>query len=75
MQKTPEQMIQELYTVTLGVPNTSDKGMAQDLKDIEKHLRELNGSVKTNTTWRKALCRVMGAMVTGFGTLYILSVV
>ena len=75
MQKTTDEKISELYTVILGVPATGEKGMAQLVYDMEKHLRELNGSVRTNTTWRKALCWVIGVMVTGFSTLYILSVV
>ena len=68
MDKTPEQMIQELYTVILGIPGTQEKGMAKKIDDVEEHLRELNGSVKTNTTWRKAMCWVMGIIVTALAT-------
>jgi len=67
MDKTSEQMIQELYTVTLGVPNTADKGMAKQVSEIDKHLKELNGAVKTNTTWRKAFCWALGFMATFMG--------
>ena len=63
MDKSPEQMIQELYTAVLGVPGTEDKGMAKQISDIEEHLRELNGDVKTNTTWRKGFCWGFGIMV------------
>jgi len=58
--KTTDEMIRELYTVVLGVPATGEKGMAKLVYDIEEHLRELNGAVKTNTTWRKTLCWVIG---------------
>jgi len=56
-------MLTELYTVILGVPATGEKGMAQLVYDMEKHLRDLNGSVKTNTTWRKAMVWVVGGTV------------
>ena len=62
-----EDMIKELYTVMLGVPDTDDRGMAGDCREIKKQLKELNGSVKTNTTWRKAFCWALGLMATGFG--------
>ena len=69
MVKTSEQMILELYTVILGVPNTDDRGMAKEVKDIERHLRELNGNVRTNTAWRKALCWSVGILAT-FGGIF-----
>jgi len=65
--KTSEQMIQELYTVTLGVPDTENKGMAGDLKEIKEHLKELNGKVTSNTTWRKAMVWAIGVIGTGLG--------
>ena len=63
MNKTPEQMLTELYTVILGVPSTGEKGMAKLVYDMEKHLRDLNGCVKTNTAWRKAMVWIMGGTV------------
>jgi hypothetical protein len=63
MQKTPEQMLTELYTVILGVPSTGEMGMAQLVYEMEKHLRELNGDVKTNTAWRKAMVWVIGGVI------------
>ncbi len=68
MEKTTDQKISELYTVILGVPATGERGMAQLVYDMEKHLRELNGAVKTNTTWRKAMCWIMGIMATAIVT-------
>jgi len=60
--KTTEQMIQELYTVILGVPNTSDNGMAGKISQIEDQLRKLNSNVQINTSWRKALCWAVGIL-------------
>ena len=68
MQKTPGEMIRELYTVILGVPDTDERGMAGDIKDTAKELKKLNGAVKTNTTWRKAMCWIMGIMATALVT-------
>jgi len=60
MNKDSDRMIQELYTVILGVPDTGEKGMAKLVYDMDEHLREMNGKVKTNSTWRKAICWVVG---------------
>ena len=77
MGKTTEEMIRELYTVVLGVPSTGEKGMAKLVYDIEEHLKELNGAVRTNTTWRKALCWSLGIFAAGIVgvVLHILSVI
>jgi len=53
--KTTEQMIQELYTVILGVP-------AGKISQIEDQLRKLNSNVQMNTSWRKALCWAIGIL-------------
>jgi len=66
--KTTEQMIQELYTVILGVPNTSDSGMAGKISQIEDQLRKLNSNVQMNTSWRKALCWAIGILSSFCGT-------
>lgn len=77
MEKSTDDMIKELYTVVLGVPATGEKGMAQLVYDIEKHMNEMNGKVKINTTWRKALCWTLGIMAgTWVGIIiYIFSVI
>ena len=69
-------MIQQIYTVMLGVPGTDEGGMSERSKEmvkrcvsIENHLKELNGDVKTNTTWRKAFCWALGIVGTGVGIL------
>jgi len=75
--KTTDDMIKELHTVVFGVPGTDEKGMAKQVNDIERDLRTLNGAVKTNTSWRKALCWSLG-ILTAAGTgviIHILSVV
>jgi len=71
MQKTTDEMIRELYTVVLGVPSTGEKGMAKLVYDIEKHLNNLNGAVRTNTTWRKAMCWSLGIIVAAGTGLFI----
>ena len=67
--KTPEEMIGELYTVILGVPGTEEGGMAGDCRDMKIQLKQLNGAVKTNTTWRKAFCWALGLMVPILGII------
>ena len=68
-EKPIEQMIQELYTVILGVPDTGEQGMATLVYQIEKHLRTLNGEVRANTTWRKAICWTLGLLIPLVGVL------
>jgi hypothetical protein len=77
MMKSTDEMIRELHTVVLGVPGTDEKGIAKQVNDIERDLRTLNGAVKTNTSWRKALCWVLGIVVAaGTGVmLHILSAI
>ena len=74
MDKTTEQMIADLYTIMLGVPGTDEGGMSERSKEmvkrcvsIENHLKELNGAVTRNTTWRKAFCWALGLVSGGFG--------
>jgi len=75
MEKTTDQMVRELYTVILGVNNTDEKGMVYTVKKIERHLNALNGTVKSNTAWRKALCWAVGIMGSGMAglSIYLLS--
>ena len=67
-------MIRDMYTVMLGVPGTDDKGMAgrskkmeEKCESIETQLKQINGRVTTNTTWRKAFCWALGFMATFLG--------
>jgi len=69
MNKTMEQMVQELYTVMLGIPGTSEKGACQKITEIERHLREINGEVQKNTAWRKAFVWLIGFIITFLGII------
>jgi len=71
--KTNTEKISEVHTVLLGVPGTKDNGVVGYLRRIEKQLSILNGAVKTNTAWRKALVWVMGAMIAGYAVLNYIS--
>ncbi len=71
MAKTTDEMIKDLYIVMLGVPGTDEKGMAGDVRDMNKELKLLNGAVKTNTTWRKAFCWILGLITTALVTTII----
>ena len=65
-EKTNEEKITEIHTVLLGVPGTKDNGVVGNLKRMGKQLDILNGAVKTNTAWRKAMVWIIGTMITGF---------
>ena len=75
MDPTETQMLRELYTVMLGAPGTTATGycgkiddVAKSQKEIVEELKKLNGNVRSNTTWRKAICWTIGiiAMLLGF---------
>lgn len=52
---TQREMIEQVFQVVLGVQSNPDEnGLVGDVKEVLKLLKELNGSVRTNTTWRKA---------------------
>ena len=56
MKLTPEQRDQyliELKTAVIGIEGTEDDGLVGDVKDVKAELKRLNGSVRTNTTFRK----------------------
>ena len=65
--------ITEIHTVLLGVAGTKDSGVVGNLRRIEKQLDTLNGTVNTNTAWRKAMVWVIGAMITGFAIINYIS--
>jgi len=71
--KSNKDLITEIHTVLLGVPGTKDNGVVGHLKQIQKQLDILNGAVKTNTAWRKAMIWIIGAMVTGFAIMNYIS--
>ncbi len=48
MQKTTKEMVAELRTAVLGVPDTDERGIAGDVKDIKSHMGTINGTVAEN---------------------------
>lgn len=68
--KTEKQMIRELHHSFFGIEGTEDKGAIKDIKDMSKQLRILNGAVRTNTAWRKAIVWVIGIMILAIIALY-----
>ena len=71
-QKTTDQMIAELHQVVIGIPeNPQENGMVGKMEDIDKHLRQLNGQVGTNTLFRKVGTWITCAMVTAILTLIV----
>ena len=74
---TDEQKIDALYTVMLGVPGTAAGGVMKTLTEILDHLKELNGSVRVNTTWRKVFAWGLGVIFAGLisGVVYLASTI
>jgi len=65
-EKTQKEMIYELHQVVIGVKDSpTDNGLIGQVDRIEQQLRELNGQVKTNTTFRKVGTWLSGAIITG----------
>lgn len=58
--KTQAAMVSDIHVSLFGVEGSADRGVVGDVKSIDKQLKILNGSVKTNTAWRKALVWTMG---------------
>lgn len=48
-----DELLIQLKTALLGIPETDERGMAGDIKDMANQLKDLNGSVKKNTNFRK----------------------
>ena len=40
-----ERIINEVHQAVLGVPNTEDKGMVGDLKDLKAHVKKQNNRI------------------------------
>jgi len=70
--KTQSRMLMEMYTSWFGVPGTEDKGAIEKIKLTETHLAILNGSVRTNTAWRKVHTWVIGIIVSLSIALFVL---
>ena len=67
MTKSTDQMIQELYTVVIGVPQTEQKGVVGDIREIKSEIRRINGCVQSNTAWRRAFCFIIPGLATAIG--------
>lgn len=51
MNKGENKVLDKLAQAVIGMPdNPDDNGMVGDIKEIEKHLKELNGSVSRNVS-------------------------
>lgn len=48
--KTQGEMIKELHTVVLGIPNTDEGGLIGDVKEMKVLIQTTNGCVRRNTT-------------------------
>jgi|26BtaG_2_1085354.scaffolds.fasta_scaffold02775_2 hypothetical protein len=57
--------IQEIYTVLLGVRNSDDGGLVQDIKEIKGHLSRQNGRISKN----RAMIVTLIAFLAGMGIL------
>ncbi len=55
----------EVKTVLIGISGSPDGGLVKKVDNIEMHLKDLNGQVKTNTTFRKVGTWISGAIFTG----------
>jgi len=60
---TPNEMIKQIYTVLLGVPNTEEKGLVWDVKQLAENLNDLNN--RHNTLNRKFWMLVAGLIGSG----------
>ena len=60
-----EKIITEVHQAVLGVPNTDDRGIAGDIKEIKAQMIRQNGRIIKNTIGLIAL----GAFLTGLGVL------
>lgn len=62
--KTNREMIEEIYTVLLGVPGTDERGVVGDIRSLSEQVRGISRAVQTNTTWRRTLVWLMGVLIT-----------
>jgi len=60
---TQGEMIKQIYTVLLGVPNTEDKGLVGGVKDVMVDLQDLRS--RHNTLNRKFWALVAGLVGSG----------
>ena len=70
------ELLQEIKTVLLGIPNTTERGLSGDIKRlredtdaIKNELRQMNGAVKSNTAFRQTSKWFVGLFMTAVGAL------
>ena len=59
-----KQKLDAIFTLVVGVAGTSAGGVIKTLDEIAMHLKELNGAVKINTTWRKVFAWAISIIFT-----------
>jgi hypothetical protein len=70
--KTTDQMIKETYQAVVGIPeNPCDNGLLGKCTEMEEHLKELNGQVKKNTTFRIIGTWISCALIAGIITILV----
>lgn len=52
-QEERDKHLTELRIAVTGLDGTDDDGLVGDVREIKDELKRLNGSVKTNTTYRR----------------------
>ena len=51
--KTDHEMIREIWQGLYGVPETDERGCVGEIREINEHLKVLNGEVKSNSAFRR----------------------
>ena len=60
--KTPDEMIQELYQAVIGIPsNPDDNGLIGDVKEINTKLDKVNGRTRANEIRSKVNQSILGS--------------
>ena len=62
-QLSEPEMLHRIYQGLYGVPGSDDKGLLGKVNDIDSKLDKINGAVRMNTAWRKAIIWTTGALV------------
>ena len=60
LEKTEKQLIQELHQGLYGIPNTEEKGLCGDVKELVKEVRNQNTRIRKN---EKKIAYIWGILV------------
>ena len=60
LEKTEKQLIQELHQGLYGIPNTEEKGLCGDVKELVKEVRNQNTRIRRN---EKKVAYIWGILV------------